>query len=151
LSSSAGLGYAVIDLTLFILPSSYLHTKQLRILTTLNMDRSSICKQNLMHSGETSGGLSGRKQRSINIYFRCDVTTGRLNDFGVLRRIVFFRLHGQAVQLFTQRHCHAPGDLNLEKNHCKKLTSSCGFYTRVSLYVLQNNRTKGLLTLRHNL
>jgi len=50
-----------------------------------------------MHSGEASGGLSGCKQSFINIHVRSDVTLGRVNDFGVPRRIVFFRLHGQAV------------------------------------------------------
>jgi len=88
-----------------------------------------------MHSGETSGGLSGRIQYVIKIHIRCDVTMGRVNYFGVLRRIVFFCFHGQAVQLFTQGHCHAPGDLNLDENHCEKFTRACGFYKRVSLYV----------------
>jgi hypothetical protein len=58
---------------------------------------------------------------------------GRVIDFGVLRRIVFFRLHGQAVQLFTQRHCHTSGDLNLQENHCEHVTSSCEFYKPASL------------------
>ena len=94
-----------------------------------------------MYSGEASGGLRACKQSFINIHVRSDVTMGRVNDFGVLRQIIFFRLHGQAVQLFTQRHCHTPGDFNLEENHCEKVTSSCGFYKHASLYVLQNNRT----------
>ena len=126
----------MIELRLCIFSSSYLHTKRSCILTTLNMDRSSIWKQNLMHLGETSDGLilSGRIESFINTRIRCDVTMGRVNDFGVLRRIVFFRLHGQAVQLFTQRHCHTPRDLNLEESHCEKFTCSYGFIN-VSLYM----------------
>jgi len=105
------------------------------------MDRSPIWKQTLMHSGEASGGVSGCKQSFINIHVRSDIAMGRVNDFGGLRRIVFFRLHGQVVQLFSQRYCHTPRDLNLEENHCEQVSSSCGFYKRASLYVMQNNRT----------
>jgi hypothetical protein len=79
---NAGVGYAVIDLKLFTCSSSYLHTKRWSILTTLSMDRSSIWKQNLMHSGETSGALSGCENEFTNIHVRCVIAMGRVNEFG---------------------------------------------------------------------